>query len=97
MLVRAAVSAAALQSAAIFRGTLAGESRPRQVGEPALQGQVPAGLSVLTRFSAGEQQLGELEQFAKNSSTRSIKDQIEMHFALGKAYDDAGRYANAFQ
>jgi tetratricopeptide (TPR) repeat protein len=55
------------------------------------------GVSIITRFSARDHQLDEIEQLVASGHTRSIEDQIELRFALGKAYDDVGRYADAFQ
>src|SRR5262249_10200860 len=52
--------------------------------------------SSLKRFVAGDPRLAELEEMAKDSTSRPAGDQIELHFALGKAYDDMGRSAEAF-
>jgi tetratricopeptide (TPR) repeat protein len=52
--------------------------------------------SGLKRFVAGDPRLAELEEMAKDSTSRPVRDQIELHFALGKAYDDMGRCAEAF-
>ena len=49
------------------------------------------------RFVAGDPRLAELEEMAKESWSRPVSDQIELHFALGKAYDDTGQCAEAFQ
>ncbi len=52
--------------------------------------------SRVKRFVAGDPRLAELEVMAKDSTSRPVSDQIELHFALGKAYDDMGRSAEAF-
>ena len=52
--------------------------------------------SGLKRFVAGDPRLQELEEMAKDSASRPVSDQIELHFALGKAYDDMERPAEAF-
>ena len=49
------------------------------------------------RFVAGDPRLAELEEMVKESCSRPVNDQIELHFALGKAYDDTGQCAEAFQ
>ena len=50
----------------------------------------------ITRFVAGETDLAALERLARDSSALSGDDQIELHFALAKAYEDMGRHAEAF-
>ena len=37
-----------------------------------------------------------MEGLLKEAAARTIDEQIELHFALGKAYDDVAQYANAF-
>lgn len=51
----------------------------------------------LKRFLAGDPRLAELEEMAKDSASRPVSDQIELHFALGQAYDDIGFPAEAFR
>ena len=51
----------------------------------------------LKRFVAGDPRLAELEEMAKDSASRPVSDQIELHFALGQAYDDIGLPADAFR
>ena len=48
-------------------------------------------------FVAGDNNLVALEQLAGEHAVLSVGDQIELHFALGKAYDDVGRHADAFR
>ncbi len=38
-----------------------------------------------------------MERLAKDSSSFSIDERIDLHFALGKAYEDVGRYTEAFR
>ncbi len=54
-------------------------------------------LADITRFVAGDHRLTEMEQLADDSSSLSIDEQIDLHFALGKAYDDVGRHTEAFR
>ena len=53
--------------------------------------------SRLKRFVAGETGLAELEKMAKDSTSYPVNEQISLHFALGSAYDDVGRRAEAFR
>ena len=48
-------------------------------------------------FVGGDNNLVALEQLAGEHAALSVGDQIELHFALGKAYDDVGRHADAFR
>ncbi|GAA0541508.1 tetratricopeptide (TPR) repeat protein [Rhizomicrobium palustre] len=54
------------------------------------------GLSRLVRFRPGDFYLDKLEMLAKNIYRLSDVEKIELHFALGKAYDDLGRVEEAF-
>ena len=54
-------------------------------------------LSEIARFVAGNSRLAVMEQLAANGTSLSIDDRIELHFALGKAYEDLGRHAEAFR
>ena len=54
-------------------------------------------LGEITRFVAGDAHLAALEKLAADSATLSVSDRIELHFALGKAYEDVGRHAEAFR
>ena len=53
--------------------------------------------SNLTPFVAGDPRLVEIEQLARDDASRPVNSQIELHFVLGKAYDDVGQYAEAFR
>jgi tetratricopeptide (TPR) repeat protein len=53
-------------------------------------------LSNITPFVAGDVHLTALEKLAEESATLSVGDRIELHFTLGKAYEDVGRHAKAF-
>jgi tetratricopeptide (TPR) repeat protein len=48
-------------------------------------------------FSAGDPQLAAMEALAANLSALPETQQIELHFALGKAYEDLGRHELAFR
>ena len=54
------------------------------------------GVSIITKFSEGDPKIAEMERLLASASERSADDQIELRFALGKAYDDVGRRADAF-
>jgi tetratricopeptide (TPR) repeat protein len=54
-------------------------------------------LGDLRSFVAGEPHIAAMEDLARNAPSISIRQQIELHFALGKAYEDIGRYDDAFQ
>ncbi len=54
-------------------------------------------LADITRFVAGDHRLTEMERLAEDSVSFSVSERIELHFALAKAYDDVGRYAEAFR
>jgi tetratricopeptide (TPR) repeat protein len=51
-------------------------------------------LAELERFREGDARLPALEQLAREALADDQK--VELHFALGKAYDDLGRYDEAF-
>ena len=53
-------------------------------------------LGEITNFITGDDNLVALEKLAGESASLSAGDRIELHFALGKAYDDVGRHAEAF-
>ena len=53
-------------------------------------------LGEIKRFVAGDAHLAALEKLAEDSATLSVGDRIELHFTLGKAYDDVGQHAEAF-
>ncbi len=49
-----------------------------------------------TRYVSGDPHLEALEKLAEDSTTLSVSDRIELHFALAKAYEDLGRHTEAF-
>ena len=53
-------------------------------------------LGQITNFVAGDPHLAKMERLARNSASLTIEDRIALHFALGKAYDETGRHAEAF-
>ena len=74
----------------------------RQVTEHALSLPPPdalryLNLSELRRFTAGDPYLAKMEEFARSFASLPVKQQIELHFALAKAYDDVGRHGVAFE
>jgi tetratricopeptide (TPR) repeat protein len=54
-------------------------------------------LGELEPYTAGDPRLAGLEQLARDAAQLPVADRIELHFALGKAYDDIGRHAEAFR
>ncbi len=54
-------------------------------------------LSEISHFASGDARLAGMERLAQDSASLSVEDRIELHFALGKAYDDLGRHAEAFR
>ncbi len=54
-------------------------------------------LGEVERFILGEPRLAALEELARDTAKLSTDDRIELHFALGKAYDDVARHADAFR
>lgn len=54
-------------------------------------------LGELRRFTAGDPYLADMEEFARGIASLPVKQQIELHFALAKAYDDVGRHADSFR
>jgi tetratricopeptide (TPR) repeat protein len=54
-------------------------------------------LSDVRHFSADDPYLTAMEMFARNIGSLPVKQQIELHFALAKAYDDVGRRHESFQ
>ena len=54
-------------------------------------------LSELRQFTPGDPYLADMEKFARGIASLPVKQQIELHFALAKAYDDVGRYADSFR
>ena len=53
-------------------------------------------LGYARRFDAGDPLLAEMEALAQNLAALPAEEQMKLHFALGKAYDDTGRPEQAF-
>src|SRR5271168_792585 len=53
-------------------------------------------LSLSKKFEPGDEIILEMEAFARNASPRDVDDRIYVHFALGKAYADIGRFEASF-
>ena len=49
------------------------------------------------RFTAGDRFLAAMEELARDMAALDMGDQAELHFALGKAYEDLGRREQSFQ
>jgi Flp pilus assembly protein TadD len=47
-------------------------------------------LAELKRFAIGDPDLAVLEELARNARTLPVKKQVDLHFALAKAYEDVG-------
>lgn len=54
-------------------------------------------LGDLGRYAANDPRIAVMETLAQDAASLSIEDQIELHFALGKAYEDLDRHADAFR
>jgi tetratricopeptide (TPR) repeat protein len=54
-------------------------------------------LTELKRFCADDPDLAKMEKLAQSIKTLPVNQQIDLHFALAKAYEDVGRYDDAFQ
>ena len=66
----------------------------------ALSGNIPTfhrALAETKRYAEGDPQLAVMEDLAKNIAEFSESEQIELHFALAKAYDDIAYQARAFE
>ena len=48
------------------------------------------------RFTAADKHLATMQEFARHSSSLPVEEQIELHFALGKALADVGEEQEAF-
>jgi len=48
------------------------------------------------RFTAADQHLVSMQKFARDSASLPVEEQIELHFALGKALADVGDHQQAF-
>ena len=53
-------------------------------------------LADITRFIPGDAHLPALEKLAGSEAALSADERIELHFALGQAYEDLGRHGDAF-
>ncbi len=49
------------------------------------------------RFAPGDAEISAMEKLLPGLATRPVQDQINLHFALAKAYSDTGEPARAFQ
>ncbi len=49
------------------------------------------------QFRPDDPQLGVMENLARNVASLSKNEQIELHFALAKAYDDIARHGSSFE
>lgn len=54
-------------------------------------------LSQIVHFREGDRYLIAMERLAQDIMSFCVAEQIELHFALGKAYDDVGRHREAFE
>jgi tetratricopeptide (TPR) repeat protein len=54
-------------------------------------------LSEMIRFRNGDDHLTEMERLLGEADTMAPGERTDLHFALGKAYDDLGRHAEAAQ
>jgi tetratricopeptide (TPR) repeat protein len=54
-------------------------------------------LSAYKRYAPGDPHLAMLETLARDLSSLGESDQIDLHFALGKAWDDLGNHRRAFE
>jgi tetratricopeptide (TPR) repeat protein len=54
-------------------------------------------LGDLRRFDAGDPYLAAMENLLQSIESLPVRGQIELHFALAKAYEDAGRADDAFR
>jgi tetratricopeptide (TPR) repeat protein len=54
-------------------------------------------LAEVTRFVPDDPRLSEMKALAEEKAPLPASDQIDLHFALAKAYDDVDQHAEAFQ
>lgn len=54
-------------------------------------------LGELKQFIFGDPQIAAMETLAGRIASLPVKQQIELHFALAKAYEDVGRFDDSFQ
>jgi tetratricopeptide (TPR) repeat protein len=53
-------------------------------------------LGKLRRFVAGESHLAAMDELARDAASLPVQDQIELHFARAKAYEDLDQYECSF-
>jgi tetratricopeptide (TPR) repeat protein len=54
-------------------------------------------LAYLRRFTADDRRLAALEKLAEDIAALDAKNQISLHFALGKAFNDLGQHERSFR
>jgi tetratricopeptide (TPR) repeat protein len=54
-------------------------------------------LGEIAPFVSGDSRLAAMELMTRDSASLSVDERIDLHFALGKAYEDLGRHAEAFR
>jgi tetratricopeptide (TPR) repeat protein len=54
-------------------------------------------LAYLRRFTPADSRLAALEKLAEDMAALDANNQISLHFALGKAFDDLGQYERSFR
>lgn len=54
-------------------------------------------LSMITRFESGSPEFEAMRELTGRGSSLSTDDQIALHFALGKAFSDLGRFEESFE
>jgi Flp pilus assembly protein TadD len=54
-------------------------------------------LGELRRFAAGDPQLAALEELARDAASLPVAEQIELHFARAKAFEDLGEHGDSFR
>jgi tetratricopeptide (TPR) repeat protein len=54
-------------------------------------------LSEMKRFVPGDPQLAAMEKLLPGIESRPVQDQVDLHFALGKAYADIGNHEPSFR
>jgi tetratricopeptide (TPR) repeat protein len=66
-------------------------------GSPAEKAQFYRGLASFKHFSPGDSSIAAMEALAQNATNIPDRARIELQFALGKAYSDAGDHPSAMQ
>ena len=54
-------------------------------------------LSYIKQFARSDRDLAAMEKLLQGADSRPVDDQIELHFALGKAYRDVGNHERSFR